>query len=201
MRQDHYAIYELFKLILSILFIAHFFGCSFYYFSDSLSSVDDGTMTWIQQQNIVHEDWFVKYSFSLYWAVVTMVTIGYGDITPINYQEKLFVVGISLLGCGVFAYSLNSIGTIVQDLTKRSTMFNAKMAQLSALMKKKNLSSQLQIKVKKYFEYLHEEQMEENSGQDMLLNQLAHTLKTEVLTEIYLKVLLSTKFFKMNFSE
>jgi len=36
-----------------------------------------------------------------------MITIGYGDITPLNPMERLAVIFISLISCGMFAYSIN----------------------------------------------------------------------------------------------
>ncbi len=45
-----------------------------------------------------------------------MVTVGYGDITPINPYEKVVCIFTILISCGVFAYSMNSIGTIFSDL-------------------------------------------------------------------------------------
>lgn len=41
---------------------------------------------------------------------VTMVTVGYGDITPLNEYERLLSVVTILLACGIFAYSINEIG-------------------------------------------------------------------------------------------
>jgi hypothetical protein len=41
-----------------------------------------------------------------------MGTIGYGDITPVNQYEKLYVIVITFLTCGTFAYCLNTIGNI-----------------------------------------------------------------------------------------
>ena len=46
--------------------------------------------------------------------------VGYGDITPTNTSEALFVtVNMILISC-VFAYSINNIGMILQEIEKNS---------------------------------------------------------------------------------
>ena len=129
-----------------------------------------------------------------------MITVGYGDITPLTVTEKLYVIFVTLIACGVFAYSINSIGFIIQDMTKRNNEFRQRMALLSAHMKKRGLNNQLQLKVKKYFEYLLEEKLEDNESGDNLLNSLTSSLRNEVLTDIYSKILLQKKIFSLNFS-
>lgn len=42
-----------------------------------------------------------------------MVTVGYGDVVPISKLEKLYVIFVNFIGCGVFAFSLNKIGVII----------------------------------------------------------------------------------------
>lgn len=39
-----------------------------------------------------------------------MTTIGYGDITPVNVSERVFVIFVTFFATGVFAYSINNIG-------------------------------------------------------------------------------------------
>ena len=42
-----------------------------------------------------------------------MVTVGYGDITPANIIEISYSMLFMLVSCGVFGYSINSIGSIL----------------------------------------------------------------------------------------
>jgi voltage-gated potassium channel len=46
---------------------------------------------------------------ALYYALVTMSTVGYGDITPQTAESKLFTVSIIILGVAVFATSLTAV--------------------------------------------------------------------------------------------
>jgi len=45
-----------------------------------------------------------------------MITVGYGDILPTSDLEMIISVIIMLISCGFFAYAINSIGLIVQDM-------------------------------------------------------------------------------------
>ena len=44
-----------------------------------------------------------------YYTIVTMSTVGYGDITPQTSEAKLFTISIILLGVAVFATSLTAV--------------------------------------------------------------------------------------------
>ncbi|HET6913846.1 MAG TPA: voltage-gated potassium channel protein [Rhodanobacteraceae bacterium] len=46
---------------------------------------------------------------ALYWGMVTMSTVGYGDITPQTPEAKLFTVSVIVLGVAVFATSLTAV--------------------------------------------------------------------------------------------
>jgi potassium voltage-gated channel Eag-related subfamily H protein 5 len=60
--------------------------------------------------NLQDEDWFIAYEAALYWAVQTMTTIGYGDVSPQTKIERLIGVVFLLIASFVFAYTMNSIG-------------------------------------------------------------------------------------------
>jgi voltage-gated potassium channel len=57
---------------------------------------------------------------SLYFSVVTMGTVGYGDITPKTEEARLFAVSVIILGLAVFATSVTAIaGPIIARLSER----------------------------------------------------------------------------------
>jgi voltage-gated potassium channel len=48
-------------------------------------------------------DKFEDIPTSMYWAVITLASVGYGDITPITAGGRFLTVMLALLGIGVFA--------------------------------------------------------------------------------------------------
>jgi hypothetical protein len=55
--------------------------------------------------------------------------------------------------------------------------------------------------VLKYFKYLQDEQQDDNEICKKILSQLTLSLKTEVLTDIFGKILMQKKLFNLNFSQ
>lgn len=53
----------------------------------------------------------------------------------------------------------------------------------------------------KYFKYLQDEQQDDNEICKKILSQLTLSLKTEVLTDIFGKILMQKKLFNLNFSQ
>lgn len=48
-----------------------------------------------------------------------MTSVGYGDVTPSNVNEVIFLTWTMLITCFTFAYSFNVIGNIVKDMNKK----------------------------------------------------------------------------------
>lgn len=52
---------------------------------------------------------------SFYWVIVTLSTVGYGDITPTNFWAKIVFFYVVLVGLGIFAASLTEIGSYITN--------------------------------------------------------------------------------------
>jgi len=48
-------------------------------------------------------DKFENIPQSIYWSVVTLASVGYGDISPITPMGRVMTVVMALLGIGIFA--------------------------------------------------------------------------------------------------
>ena len=106
------------KTSLIIMFIAHWIAC-FWHFIGSLET-GNVAETWITQNNLQDEDWITRYIAAIYWAVTTMITVGYGDITPVTNSERIFSLFTMLITSGVFAYSMNSINMLLLNLNSEN---------------------------------------------------------------------------------
>jgi hypothetical protein len=99
----------LIKMIVTLILIGHFIACFWHGVAFFRSDND----TWLDLYGIRDNDNLTKYNYSFYWAVMTMTTVGYGDITPNNNYERLTANITMFLACGVFAFSINSIGIVL----------------------------------------------------------------------------------------
>lgn len=117
---------SLLKLFIQILLISHVIACFWAYAGLRERSI--GVSSWLDktfydQPNINEIDWSQLYLYSWYWALATMITVGYGDIAPRNDREVAVASVSMLFGCGFFAYAISSIGTIVERFSIKKKNF------------------------------------------------------------------------------
>jgi voltage-gated potassium channel len=66
-------------------------------------------------ENPAQPEVFASIFHSLWWAVATLTTVGYGDIYPITIGGKIFTSGMLFIGLGIIAVPT---GLIASALTK-----------------------------------------------------------------------------------
>jgi len=55
---------------------------------------------------------------SMWWGVITLTTIGYGDVYPITLMGKLFTAAIAVLGLGLFALPAGIIASGFSEIVE-----------------------------------------------------------------------------------
>lgn len=113
------AILTLLKLVFLILICCHWAAC-FWYLVGLYNQRDSG-ISWLEPFDGLNIPLHHKYILSLYWAVATMLTVGYGDVAPRTNIERFYVVLVMLCGCGVFGFTMNSIGMLLQSIHQQAS--------------------------------------------------------------------------------
>ena len=70
---------------------------------------------------------------SIYYTVITIATVGYGDIIPITPLQKIFTVTLALAGVGILAYILTIIiSSVSQNLhdIRSGRIMDKKLAEM-----------------------------------------------------------------------
>lgn len=151
---------KLFLLLTKIFMLCNIVACGFFYISDNLckqGGILDNCFEccWtisvkFNQKSISQADWVTQYSYSIYWASTTMISIGYGDITPQNKYEISYTITIQFISCLVYAYSLNQIWGIIQQLYSKKQQIQHRITVMNTYMRDKKISSELKSKIKAY---------------------------------------------------
>lgn len=100
--------WTLIRLMAQIMITAHVAACIFHFLADNSSQ----GITWITKNNLQNQSVGGLYIKSLYFIIITMATVGYGDITPTNSDEIIFVIVVAICSCAQYAYTINTIGSI-----------------------------------------------------------------------------------------
>lgn len=111
------------QLLMLAFTLIHWSACVFYFTANVQGT---SAQTWLMEYQLFILDDngqvgysapnIVRYICSLYWAVVTMTTLGYGDITPVTTAEKVVAIFIILIGATLFAYFSESLSVISSPL-------------------------------------------------------------------------------------
>ena len=103
-------------LYLRTLFVSHLLACLWYI----VGIYSNESTSWVRTYNSIDNSWSSMYLNSIYWSMVTMITVGYGDIVPQNEIEKMFCIITMLVGFTLFGFTMGSFGDIIRQMNAKN---------------------------------------------------------------------------------
>ena len=84
-----------------------------------------------------HAKWYERYINAVYYEVLTMITAGI--LATSSNTEKLFCILICMILSVTFAYTINTIGGILNDMEKDGSELKEKLNHINHYLKSRNI--------------------------------------------------------------
>lgn len=142
---------NLVMLMLQIFFVAHVFAC-FWHFLALPSTTTANERTWITEGGFDDDSPTIQYIAALYYTIVTMLTVGYGDIHPTNPAERAYSVFTMLSGGVIFGALLSKVASVIEKRHPQARAFKENMDEVRAFLEEYSLPLAVKAKAK-VFDY------------------------------------------------
>jgi voltage-gated potassium channel len=119
-----------------------------------------------------------SYMLSLYWAITTLTTVGYGDVTPHNDQQMLYSMVVMYLGVGVYAFAIGNIANILRSADMSRAHHVRRIDAVRRFMVERDVPDDIQERVRAYYSYLWETKMGQEEA--TVLGDLPPSLRAEI---------------------
>ena len=94
---------------------------------------------------------FDVYLASLYWSVMTVTSIGYGEMLPVNPVEHAVCTLCMLFSCTLWAYVMGSACAMAATMDPEGVAFRTNLDALNYFMRDRNLPQQERVALREYF--------------------------------------------------
>ena len=146
------------KLVLQIintLVITYFFGCLWYRVAERLHTSDQ--KTFITNYGLSKKPIDFRLTTSMYFALTTLSTVGYGDYFPVSNLEKVLGSIIMFIGVTFFSMLMSQFLDIINDLSEDVNPNDDNLDKWMLLLRRFNDGSPLDPNltglIKRHFEH------------------------------------------------
>ena len=149
---------------------------------------------WIVKIQIIDEPYINIYVASVYFIVVTITTVGYGDITGNSYAEIAFQMFLLIIGTLAYSFVISYISNYIIKKNQKSLTFEKNMNILKEIkMHNPHLKDSL---YQECIKNLLNEQLYERKDKSLLFDCLPYSLKNKLIMEMYKPFIKNFVFFK-----
>jgi len=131
------------------------------------------------------------YAASLHWAVMTLTSIGYGDIVPVRFEEYIVGILCMLVGGVLWAYVIGSLCSIISNVSpversyeNNTDLLNLAMEEARIPPEDRNMYRQYLREAKAHSRTVRFHAITENLS-PMLRKSLLHYIMRRALSSVY----------------
>ncbi|XP_024639639.1 potassium channel SKOR isoform X2 [Medicago truncatula] len=183
----NYIIARIVKLLVVELYCTHTAACIFYYLATTLPESQEG-YTWIGSLKLGDYayskfreiDIWKRYTTSLYFAIVTMATVGYGDIHAVNLREMIFIMIYVSFDMVLGAYLIGNMTALIVKGSK-TEKFRDRMTDLMKYMNRNKLHKDIREQIKGHVRL----QFESSYTDAAVLQDIPISIRSKISESLY----------------
>jgi hypothetical protein len=147
---------------------------------------------WITMTGSEDTDNLSLYIEAFYFNLVTIFTVGYGDITPYNSIERIYNMILMIFGVLLYSFTITSLSNIVVKIEKKEKQYNKRVDFLENIRVKYNIDPSLHRILYRFLTY---ELQINRINKKMILDELPQQLRFSLIMQIYQKPIKILKIF------
>lgn len=125
----------------------HVIAC-FWYFVAKMN--DFNSETWISRYKFEDKEPGYLYLCSVYWAITTLTSVGYGDIVPKTQEEKAVAMCWMVFSVYFLSFIVGSISLIISELTEKTKFRDSLLAKADSFADESGINKELRNKITNY---------------------------------------------------
>lgn len=185
-------ILRLLKTVMYSFLMIHFISCLWYGVAKMQSLNPD---TWVARGGYEDESEFYLYLLSVYWAIQTLTTVGFGDITAKTEYELYITIFWMIFGVIFYSITVSNLTSIISSLDVAESRTQAYLSNLHEFAMRVDLPEETKCKVKKFIE-VNSKTSDNTEYQEALLKDLPSSLRSEVIAHTHGEIIRKVIFFR-----
>ena len=149
---------------------------------------------WIIKINIQDETYLIQYLTSIYFIIVTITTVGYGDITGITSSEIIFQIYLLIIGTIAYSFTISYISNMIIKMNERSKNFEKNMEIINEI--KLNHPHMKNALYNELLRNVYNMKLYEKKDKHILLDSLPYSLKNILIINMNQHIINNFIFFK-----
>lgn len=134
------------------------------------------------------------YLRSLYWAVTTLTTTGYGDITPTSDAGRIFTIFTMLMGFSAFGIIVGNISNLLMAKNRYLEANKEKMEDLALFMQHYDIPKNLRLEIYNFHGHRSKKRLSEDDNQ--IIADLPQAIQNELHIFMKLKLISNLPIFQ-----